>query len=79
MGIGGGDGSVQRRRALAKPPNPLPQVRRLCLALPEAHEVEAWGEPTFRVKNTIFAMYAAADNHHGRGRPSLWCMAVIRS
>jgi predicted DNA-binding protein (MmcQ/YjbR family) len=51
---------------------PLDKVRSLCLALPEAHEVEAWGEPTFRVKNKLFAMYAAAGNHHGAGRCSLW-------
>ena len=50
----------------------LERVRKLCLALPEAHEVEAWGEPTFRVRNKLFAMYAAAGNHHGSGRPSLW-------
>jgi hypothetical protein len=31
----------------------LERVRRLCLALPEAHEVEAWGEPTFRARNKI--------------------------
>ena len=39
--------------------SPLTRVRKLCLALPEAHEVEAWGEPTFRVKNKLFAMYAS--------------------
>ena len=55
--------------------NPLPRVRKLCLSLPEAHEVEAWGEPTFRVKNKLFAMYAKADNHHGEGRNSIWCKA----
>jgi hypothetical protein len=31
------------------PPRPLTHLRKLCLALPEAREVEAWGEPTFRV------------------------------
>jgi predicted DNA-binding protein (MmcQ/YjbR family) len=46
--------------------NPLPQLRRRCLALPEAHEVVAWSEATFRVKNKQFAMFASADNHHGR-------------
>jgi predicted DNA-binding protein (MmcQ/YjbR family) len=56
-------------------PNPLARVRKICLAFPEAHEVEAWGEPTFRIKNKIFAMYASASTHHGRGRPSVWCMA----
>ena len=55
------------------PLTPLPRLRRICLALPEAHEVEAWGEPTFRIRNKLFAMYAAADNHHGAGRPAVWC------
>jgi hypothetical protein len=57
------------------PPSPLARLRKLCLALPEAHEVEAWGEPTFRVRNKLFAMYAHAENHHGGGRPSVWCKA----
>jgi predicted DNA-binding protein (MmcQ/YjbR family) len=54
-------------------PRPLTRLRRLCLALPEAHEVEAWGEPTFRVRNKLFAMFASAGNHHGYGRHSVWC------
>jgi predicted DNA-binding protein (MmcQ/YjbR family) len=54
---------------------PLTRLRRLCLALPEAHEVEAWGEPTFRVRNKLFAMYAAANKHHGGGRPAVWFKA----
>jgi hypothetical protein len=58
------------------PASPLAQVRKLCLALPEAHEVEAWGEPTFRVRNKIFAMFASAHNHHGNGRTALWCKAA---
>ncbi len=58
------------------PPRPLTRLRRLCLALPEAHEVEAWGEPTFRVRNKMFAMYAAAESHHGAGRPSTWVKAI---
>jgi predicted DNA-binding protein (MmcQ/YjbR family) len=52
--------------------SPLDQLRAICLALPEAHEVEAWGEPTFRVKNKLFAMFASWDTHHGAGRPSVW-------
>jgi hypothetical protein len=58
------------------PPSPLTRLRKLCLALPEAHEVEAWGEPTFRVRNKLFAMYAAPNNHHGAGRPAVWCKAA---
>jgi predicted DNA-binding protein (MmcQ/YjbR family) len=57
------------------PARPLTRLRKLCLALPEAHEVEAWGEPTFRVRNKLFAMFAAAGNHHGDGRPAVWCKA----
>ncbi len=57
------------------PPNPLIRLRKLCLALPEAHEVEAWGEPTFRIRNKLFAMFAHANNHHGGGRPAVWCKA----
>jgi len=55
---------------------PLPKLRKLCLALPDAHEVEAWGEPTFRVRNKLFAMFASADNHHGGGRHAVWCKAA---
>ncbi|HLB08597.1 MAG TPA: MmcQ/YjbR family DNA-binding protein [Gemmatimonadaceae bacterium] len=54
------------------PTQPIDRLRIVCLALPEAHEVEAWSEPTFRVKNKIFAMYAASDTHHGAGRPAVW-------
>jgi hypothetical protein len=57
-------------------PNPLNRLRKLCLALPEAHEVRAWGEPTFRVRNKLFAMYASAGTHHGNGRPAVWCKAA---
>lgn len=32
------------------------QFRKLCLALPEAEEIETWGEATFRVKARIFAI-----------------------
>src|SRR5476649_1130109 len=58
------------------PPRPITRLRKLCLALPEAHEVEAWGEPTFRVRNKMFAMFASAKTHHGRGRPGVWFKAT---
>jgi predicted DNA-binding protein (MmcQ/YjbR family) len=35
---------------------PLARLRRLCLALPEAEEVETWDAPTFRVRGKIFAL-----------------------
>ena len=56
---------------------PLARLRKICLALPEAHEVEAWGEPTFRIRNKIFAMYANGNNHHGDGRDSVWCKSTL--
>ena len=58
------------------PPRPITRLRKLCLALPEAHEVEAWGAPTFRVRNKMFATFAAANNHHGDGRPAVWLKAA---
>ena len=58
------------------PAQPLPRLRKLCLALPEAHEVEAWGEPTFRVRNKLFAMFASPATHHGNGRAAVWCKAA---
>ena len=57
-------------------PRSLLRLRKLCLALPEAHEVEAWGAPTFRVKNKLFAMYSDAGNHHGAGRNGVWLKAA---
>ena len=52
----------------------LARVRKICLALPEAVEKEAWGSPTFRVgKGKMFAMYV--NNHHGDGEIALWLNA----
>ena len=53
---------------------PLTRLRRICLALPEAHEAESWGEPTFRVRDKIFAMHASVG-HHTEGRPAVWLKA----
>jgi hypothetical protein len=53
---------------------PLVRVRKICLALPEATEKEAWGAPTFRVRDKIFVMFT--DNHHDDGRVTLWCNAA---
>jgi hypothetical protein len=55
---------------------PIERLRKICLAFPEAHEVIAWGEPTFRVRNKLFAMYASARNHHGGGKNAVWCKAT---
>ena len=54
--------------------NPIEFLRRLCLALPEAREVEAWGSPTFRVK-TMFATYSDGS-YDEAGRQSVWIKAL---
>ena len=41
----------------------LADLRRECLGLPEATEVEAWGRPTFRAGKKMFAMFVEQDGH----------------
>jgi hypothetical protein len=53
---------------------PLTTLRSLCLGLPDAREVEAWGAPTFRVK-TIFATYSDGSQYEPH-RPSAWIKAA---
>jgi len=53
---------------------PVTQVRAICLALPEATERIAWGEPTWRVRDKIFAQYD--NNHHNAGRIAIWCKST---
>lgn len=36
-------------------------VREACLALPETTEVEAWGHPTFRIRNKMFVTMGGGD------------------
>ena len=55
------------------PMQPLERARSICLALPETTEKIAWGAPTFRIRERMFAIFA--DNHHGDGRIALWCNA----
>ena len=57
------------------PPSPLTRLRRTCLALPSATEVEAWGAPTFRC-GKIFAMYAHPADQHGGWRHGVWLKAA---
>lgn len=55
------------------------RLRTLCLKLPEAIEVEAWGSPTFRVRNKMFATYAAPDNNHGDHLAGVWCKGTMEN
>ena len=49
----------------------LERLRAICLPLPEAVEAGGVGDPTFKVRNKIFAM-----RHGMNGRPSMWCKAA---
>ena len=51
--------------------DPLPRLRELCLALPEATEKISHGEPTWFVRK-VFVMYA---NQHHDDRVAFWCAA----
>ncbi len=52
----------------------IKRLRKICLALPEAFEKEAWGECTFRV--TGGSMFAMTDcNHHQSGHIAVWIKA----
>jgi hypothetical protein len=52
---------------------PIQRVRTICLALPGATEKLSHGEPTFFVKNRVFAMYS--NNHHNDGHIAVWIPA----
>lgn len=58
---------------------PLQRLRALCLALPDTSEILSHGEPNFRVKGKVFAAFASAANHHGKGRDGVWVKATLVS
>ena len=71
----GGLVAPERGRLAMPRPGPIERLRKICLALPDATEKEAWGEPTFRVRGKMFVMYA--NNHHNDGRVAAWCKAPL--
>src|SRR5680860_672606 len=48
----------------------IERLRSICLEFPETSEKEAWGDPTFRIRDKIFAMHKCGDGHS-----SVWCKA----
>lgn len=50
--------------------NPLDRLRAICLTFPEATEQGGVGDPSFKVRDNIFAM-----QHRFEDRPSMWCKA----
>ena len=55
---------------MSGPGYPLERLREICLAFPEAVESGGVGNPSFKVREKIFAMQHAQDE-----RPSLWVKA----
>jgi hypothetical protein len=51
--------------------DPLDRLREICLRFPEAVEAGGVGNPSFKVRDKIFAM-----QHGHEGRPSAWCKAA---
>ena len=49
---------------------PIDKLRAICLGLPEVAETGGVGDPSFKVREKIFAM-----QHQMQGRPSLWVKA----
>ena len=54
---------------------PLQRLRAICLALLEATEKIAWGEPTWRVRGKLFAQLD--DHHHGADHLAVWLPAPL--
>ena len=55
----------------------IERLRKICLALPEATEKEAWSEPTWRVKGKMFAQMD--DYHHGSRHCAVWLPSTIEA
>ncbi len=49
------------RRYVAAVDKMLSEVRKICLAFPEAIEQKTWDLPTFRVRSKIFAIFSDVD------------------
>lgn len=62
--------SRRRRPSPSESDDALTHLRAICLAYPEATEQGGVGDPTFKVREKIFAM-----RHQHEGRMSLWLKA----
>ena len=51
----------------------LQRLRKNCLSTPEATEKISHGEPTFFIKQGVFAMFS--NSHHNDGHVSVWLPA----
>jgi predicted DNA-binding protein (MmcQ/YjbR family) len=64
-----------RSKARSSGGPPVQKLRAICLALPEATEKIAWGEPTWRVRGKLFAQLD--DHHHGADHLAVWLPAPL--
>ena len=66
-----------RSRSKQGPPgkDPVARLRAICLALPDTTEKVAWGEPTWRVRERLFAQLD--DHHHGAEHLAVWLPAPL--
>ena len=55
----------------------IERLRKICLALPEATEKEAWSEPTWRVNGKMFAQMD--DYHHGSPHCAVWLPSTLEA
>ena len=66
-----------RRVRTAESKRLIERLRKICMALPEATEKEAWAEPTWRVKGKMFAQMD--DHHHGGEHCSVWLPSTLEA
>ena len=66
---------TQARAGTRSAGTPVERLRAICLALPEATEKLAWGEPTWRVRGKLFAQLD--DHHHGADHLAVWLPAPL--
>jgi hypothetical protein len=63
-----------RSSTMPKRSDPLPRLRAICMAMPQAEERLSHGEPTWFVAGKkVFASFS--NNHHGDGRVAVVCAA----
>jgi hypothetical protein len=53
----------------------MQRLREICLPLPEAVEAEAFGAPTFKIRNKNFAMVGKDQN----GQTRVWCKSTYEA
>src|SRR5262245_17365921 len=67
--------NAPRRAGVRSATTAVERLRAICLALPETTEKLAWGEPTWRVKDRLFAQLD--DHHHGADHLAVWLPAPL--